>query len=85
MNDAWQHSHIGLGLSNELIQGTNPNITHMDKWTQAYWFCACSLAALAPPRQGSLQEPFHALHPLLALDRLQFRVEFYPLDQSDQA
>jgi len=48
MNDAWQHSQIALGLSNELIQGTNPNITHMDKWTQAYWFCACSLAALAP-------------------------------------
>jgi len=48
MNDAWQHSQIAMGLSNELIQGTNPVITHMDKWTQAYWFCACSLAALAP-------------------------------------
>jgi len=48
VNDAWQHAQIAMGLSNELIQGTNPNITHMDKWTQAYWFCACSLAALAP-------------------------------------
>jgi hypothetical protein len=48
MNDAWQHAQIAMGLSNELIQGTNPNITHMDKWSQAYWFCACSLAALAP-------------------------------------
>ena len=48
VNDAWQHAQIAMGLSNELIQGTNPLITDMDKWTQAYWFCACSLAALAP-------------------------------------
>jgi hypothetical protein len=48
LNDAWQNAQIAMGLSNELIQGTNPNITHMDKWTQGYWFCACSLAALAP-------------------------------------
>ena len=48
MNDAWQHAQIAMGLSNELIQGTDPRINHMDKWTQAFWFCACSLAALAP-------------------------------------
>jgi hypothetical protein len=48
MNDAWQHAQIAMGLSNELIQGTDPRITHMDRWTQAFWFCACSLAALAP-------------------------------------
>jgi len=48
VNDAWQHAQIAMGLSNELIQGTNPLINHMDKWTQSYWFCACSLAALAP-------------------------------------
>jgi hypothetical protein len=48
LNDAWQQAQIAMGLSTELIQGTNPNITHMEKWTQAYWFCACSLAALAP-------------------------------------
>jgi hypothetical protein len=48
MNDAWQHAQIAMGLSNEVIQGTNFNITHMNKWSQAYWFCACSLAALAP-------------------------------------
>jgi hypothetical protein len=44
VNDAWQHAQIAMGLSNELIQGTNPNITHMDKWTQllllqAYGVC----------------------------------------------
>jgi len=27
MNDAWQHSQIGLGLSNELIQGTKKKKT----------------------------------------------------------
>jgi hypothetical protein len=45
VNDAWQHAQIAMGLSNELIQGTNPNITHMDKWTQA----TGSAHALWPP------------------------------------
>jgi hypothetical protein len=32
---------------NSLLRKKSPPFT-LSKWTQAYWFCACSLAALAP-------------------------------------